>query len=523
MGFPLVVLMYLVLNLPFIDSYPAIDRLGDESWYMNYSVELIKTGRIKSSMFPVAGNLNEGNLFAAWLYNGALSGFLALLGKGIWQGRMLSLVCGIGILLVTYRIGRDFFCSREVGIVASAFLAAGIFFGLSTREIRPEAMFTLLLTASYYFFYKFLASKKDVHVFVSALLMGLLIEVHPNAVVACLSLVILYAGLCLKKVFSRSSVFLALGFIVPGLLWVFLNYLPYERLGLSSFQTVHREYMPGILSGDWAHFLDIISHAPMYDLLIIFRSPAVYLNYINMAIFFLAGIGVFIFYIVRVRTNLSKILLFVFTALSLWFSEIILSLNICQPTYLTYFMPLFALILASTIVEIRAYARPVKDLSFFIAVLVCSVLAANAVDTAATDLRFREYKKRYDVLMQGLKSSVPQDSRILGSTNYYQAFPGSDRYYTYGFMQNSCPDFGLTVNALDVDYVIFDDMLRSLSSRWCGEAYFEKIRVFLEEKGEPVKSMEVGYPNINGTEGMLREVHIFRIRQGASQAGRGEK
>jgi len=37
--------VFILLNFPFLTVFPPLDNLGDESWMMNISSELLRTGR----------------------------------------------------------------------------------------------------------------------------------------------------------------------------------------------------------------------------------------------------------------------------------------------------------------------------------------------------------------------------------------------------------------------------------------------------------------------------------------------
>lgn len=533
-AFLLVLVIYIVLNLPFLTSYPPVDYTGDESWYMNYSIELIKTGRIKGSMFPFAGGLDEGNVFAPWLYSGALSAFFVFLGKGLWQGRLLSFLSGLAILYFTYRIGREF-CGRTVGLAASAILASSIFFTWSMREIRPEAMFTAILLASFCFFYRFLASKNAKDIFLSGFLSALLIEVHPNAIVACLSLILLY-GILYRKILSVGTIALMAGFIPVIVLWFFVNYLPYRGSGGPvSLLKVHENYLPPILEGEWGQIW-YITRDRLAGLKEILISTEVYMNNIPLIFSFVLPGAAFVVWTLLVRRNLKLIAWLSLPLLTLWVSATIVGPRVFQVSYLTYYMPLFSLLIASLLLGIKGHLNPENEIAarppgarndgekpsahasavsaYAIAILIGAIIASNIIDAAETNLRFKEYKKRYDNMMHELKTTLPQHAAVLGSTNYYQAFQGNDRYYTWKFMQYSCPDFGRTVRTLNVDYIILDDILRNLSIRWCFDAYYErKIVPFLVKQCELLKSIMVGYPNFNGTDNFLREVHIYKIKK----------
>lgn len=513
-GFPISALLYIVLNLPFLDSYPPIDKLGDESWGMNYSIGLLKTGKIRTSITPfvrgVEGDSVSSLRDTTWLHYGGLALFFSVFGAGIWQGRLLSLFYGLITLFITYRIGKDM-VDRRTGVLAAVLLASSIFFSLSTREVRAESLFTFILTAGLYLFYRFLLSEKGIFIFLSAIVTGLLIEVHPNGLVACMSLTILYAILCRRRV-GRNSALLAAGLLCVAVLWIVVNWLPHRSAVMMASQTILRDTMPPLFTGDWRSYLEMIKD-PFFDIGIIASGPAIFMNNIDFAYYVALGIAMTSCCLLMFGMRRRWMLIFGLTMSCLWFSKMLLSLKVCQPAYLAYFMPLFSLMCSSAFYEIHDSLKLKKILRYVPACCALVIVLLNIFDSAETNLRFMEQKKKYDRLMQVLKTTIPADAAVLGSTNYYQAFLGSETYSSYAFMKNSCPDFAMSVNNLNVDYIILDDILQNLSSQWCGNRYFELIRTFLEDRCTLVFSTYVGYPNFNARGNELREVYVFKVKK----------
>jgi len=512
----LVLLIFIGLNLPFLTVYPAIDRTGDESWYTNYSVELIESGKLRGTMFPMAGDLNEGNSLNPWLYSGTLSLFFLVLGPGIWAGRLLSLLCGAGTVYVTYRIGREFF-SEKTAVAAALFLSTSIFFSSSSREIRPEAMYTFFLVLGFYLFYKAVLSgegrTRGLFLFLSSLSISSLIEIHPNGFLAMFSLFLLYFIFCRPR-FSRAILYFFAGFAAVLILWFFANFLPYMDRAFASFQTIHYSELPPILRGDFLSPLKGLLFLPEEFVIYLFDDSYSRFNYqntIGISFFAVTGLAVFAAYILFSRIRLRAVVILLATVLALWGSHVFR--GDCLFVYFTYFIPFSALLAAGSIEGISEKYSDRKVIRWISTAVVLVTCLVSVIDSVEADTRFVQYKGRYDSMMKTVRETIPPDSAVLGSSMYYQAFRGSRKYYSYLFMYMQCPSFERTVSVLDVDYIIMDDTFRDRAKWWCLDQYYAgQIEPFLNTRCDLVEKIAVGYPTRN-SDGVLNELSIFRVRK----------
>lgn len=500
-----IILIYTIFHLPFYKSYPPVDFGGDESWYINYSVEFLRSGSLKGSIFPLTP-ANEPSILNPYLYSGLISLIFLIKDAGIDSARLLSLISGLCTVYLTYITGRRFL-SREAGILSAIFLGTSIFFSFS-HQVRPEALFTLMLLCGYHLLLRYLEEGSHLYLFLCGLITSLTVEVHLNAIIAVVSVVMVY--LIFYRQYNRKFrdiIYLIGGFLFTSILWVSINFIPLRR-GIDSFTTIHRGYLPAILEGDISEYLDTVFRAFFADFETLFRD--FYFNNIPLEFYFFTGLSLFIIYLIYSRHEMKKTIFILMTIISMWLSSVVLSLRVCQPFYIIYFMPSMALLYGWLIYIIYRTAKPfiIKRVVIIVAFIT---LLLNIYDTLDTGLRLIDAKKNYIDALNTLRDSLPADKRVLGSTNYYHALYGKDTLVNYLFIQNVCPDFKMTLRALKVDYIILDDMLRTLSIMWCGERYYDKIVSFLEANTELIKSIYLEYPNVNGTQGFLREIHIFRV------------
>lgn len=237
-----IISLYVIINLPFLTTFPPIDNVGDESWMMNISLELLRTGRPVASMHAGTPISESAQITTMWIYNGALSGIFYILGPSLWAGRFLSFICGLIVLILTYFFGKTIGNSK-IGLTASFLLTTSIAFSWHSREMRPEMMLLVFSTLSIYLFYRAWQEGRDLFLFLSGLLSTMSVQVHPNGSIFAFAILIIYPVLYRRKLLSRSSLLLILGLFIGFAFWLVFNYLPYSS---SSFETVHRKYLPPI-------------------------------------------------------------------------------------------------------------------------------------------------------------------------------------------------------------------------------------------------------------------------------------
>jgi hypothetical protein len=490
--------IYLLIHLLFIKAYPAFDRGGDESWLMDYSITFLKTGELKGSIFSLTP-LNEPGLLNAYIYNGLLSLVFAITGPGIIWGRLFSLLSGIVVLYLVYLIGKEL-KNPLAGCLGALFLSLNVYFGASATELRPEALFTAFLCTSILFFIMALNRKRPIYLFLSSLFSASLIWVHPNALVACLALVLLYI-FYYRRFFSKETLYLFSGFLLVSGIFLITNYLPLKDRALSTFSTVHLNYLPPLLRGDLKKYFNILLRAIPGDIYShFFGGPSrTYMNYIPLWIFFVSGLAVLVFCLFLSKDKEAKgsiRLLFSF-CLFLYLSSVLLSLQICQQVYLMYFMPFISLSISISLLEIKkALPQEKRILKAYLVESIIFIFAiVSLLDYGLTGLKFMRYKEEYNRAIKEISSIIPEGSSVLGGNMYYPAFLKKGvRFHSYLFMQNSCPDFRQALRTLHAGYVIWDNIFDYLASFWCYEPYRDKIRAFLEENGEVVRRVQFRYP-----------------------------
>jgi 4-amino-4-deoxy-L-arabinose transferase-like glycosyltransferase len=208
----LVICLYIILNLPFLATFPPVNNLGDESWKMNTVMELITSGRPVASMFPHTPMAEEVQVSTVWLYNLILGALFYIFGPSIWIGRFLSFLCGIIVIVLIYRFGKDV-ANEQTGLFASVLLSISIVFSWHSRELRPDMMLMAFVTFSVYLFYLGWLREKAIYLFISGFIITLALQVHPNSVIFAVSMPLVFIYFFRENILSRSAVALVTGLI----------------------------------------------------------------------------------------------------------------------------------------------------------------------------------------------------------------------------------------------------------------------------------------------------------------------
>ena len=136
------ILLFLLQTLPYL-SYRWVT---DESWYTGPAYSIAHGDGFKD---PAIGPNDLENHFDARPPGTAIviAAGLRLFGTGQIPARMGSILAGLAIVVLTYRLGRDVI--GEKGALISTFLVAtDNLIVLTSRTARPEALTTMAILAS---------------------------------------------------------------------------------------------------------------------------------------------------------------------------------------------------------------------------------------------------------------------------------------------------------------------------------------------------------------------------------------
>ena len=139
----LVVLVYLHNTLPLLTMLPRINV--DEPWLIERAYQLVTTGSPSQPMFL----LNHGYLLQPG-HSLVLAPWIQLFGVGLWEARLLAVVCGLGAVLSIFALGRLLF-GTAAGAIAAMFIATDsnvLGIARMARTDAPSLLFVALALAT---------------------------------------------------------------------------------------------------------------------------------------------------------------------------------------------------------------------------------------------------------------------------------------------------------------------------------------------------------------------------------------
>jgi hypothetical protein len=158
----------------------------------------------------------------------AIQGFpMWLSGVSLFAAMLPSFLAGIGVLGLTYFLGRSLWDSRTALLAVVILAASGIFFS-ATHLTRPDILLTLIFLGSLYGIVSAPVGKVSWHHGAAGLLMGVGGDVHLNSFI--LSPVPLIFAFLLRREALRTRMHIGLwyagGLILGALFWIALHYIP---------------------------------------------------------------------------------------------------------------------------------------------------------------------------------------------------------------------------------------------------------------------------------------------------------
>lgn len=216
----------LLFSLLTLGRVPEIPH-GDDGGYAAAAYHFWQTGRPGVSGWRSVVGL-DADVFVLGRSAAAFQGIIMwFFGVSLFNGLLPSFLAGIGLLVVTYSLGKSLL-GRNVAMLAVIILAAsGIFFSAS-RWARPDILLTLYFVTALYLFASASPGKWSWRYLIAGLIMGLSGDVHLNGFL--LAPIPLFFWIVLRPETTRVrmvSCITYIGTVLVGvILWLILHYWP---------------------------------------------------------------------------------------------------------------------------------------------------------------------------------------------------------------------------------------------------------------------------------------------------------
>lgn len=153
---PALVAVFAVASLPIL-SNPGTFR-GDERFYSDAAIEMLCNGNYVVPVYPDGSARFHKPILTYWA---AITGF-RLFGVNLFAARLLSLVAGCCMIVLTARISQVLFGSRRAAVLAALLLFSNMQLLAASTRITPDVFLGVAFTLSFLGFARILfAGRRD--------------------------------------------------------------------------------------------------------------------------------------------------------------------------------------------------------------------------------------------------------------------------------------------------------------------------------------------------------------------------
>ncbi|MGD0902843.1 MAG: glycosyltransferase family 39 protein [Terracidiphilus sp.] len=448
------ILLFLLQALPYL-SYRWVT---DESWYTGPAYSIAHGNGVAN---PAIGPNDLENHFDARPPGTAIviAAAIRLFGTGQIPARLGSILAGLAIVLLTYRLARDVI-GEEGALVATFLVATDNLIVLTSRSARPEALTTMAVLASLLAMKQYARNDRIAWAFLS----GLLIAVGTMFHVTLLGYIVSFGILAIVLDRRRGAFPLkgATGYVIGYILGLlpFAAWILTAPLGGAGFR---QEYLSRAAGTPlWSRFLQ---EGHRYaDLLGLNRLHGVGLESVPVRLpiplFFLAAS----FLLWKMRRQWFYLELLLLTPTVFW---LVYTVN-KDSRYLALLAPVFALAIGTAVAATGSNRR----LHRAVLVLSCLVVAAqmSANFLLLHDARNADYGK----VAAELRSVIPPGQTAYGTITFWLALHDQP-YISY---ERTEP--WMAANQFHARYFITGDRVMTNGFRG-DEAFYESLRRSMAE------------------------------------------
>jgi 4-amino-4-deoxy-L-arabinose transferase-like glycosyltransferase len=474
--------LILGLHLVSVTKYPIV--FTDEPWIANTAWTWLTTG-VNFDAINTGSRDQFGYEWLHWPIIGHLPlvASFSLLGLGLFQARLVSLIFGIMLLISVALVGRLSY-STMTGFLAALLLSLSAPFLQSSHWVRPDIMLAAVIVLSYALALYALKENKWWAHFLAALLLGGSLDIHQSGSLFIPGLVAMYIVTYKTRVLRQTGTWLA---AAGGLLGIFyyvaLHILPspsvYATLASYSYQTIHR--FP----------LQMLSVSSLLSSL---RGEIGQYRFYNNNLDF-ALIGASVIYLAYRRSRSDRLLLVFVT--SAFISSVLFQGN-KTGYYAILFYPFLMLMVAEMFVSLMFNRQTVSATRVFAAALLVLFVFNSAVHFARPVYQNRDYD--YYSVTERFEDVIPPEARVMGAPTWWLGlfefdYRSFDNLQLYRFFN----EYGLTqgLEAVQPDIIIVDPFMDAalfesdIQAFYTGENPFptfsrQEFQDFLKENGELV-------------------------------------
>ena len=423
-------LLFLAQVLPLLHTR----WVEDESWYCIGPYSLLTEGHIRNPTFPPTNTESVVDLRTPG-YALLIQPVFRFFGVGPLQARSLPVLAGLGVVLVTFFLGRQLL-NASAGVLAAFLVATDMLLWLTARTVRPDVFVAFFGTLGLLLHFIARDRQSIGYQVLAGLGVGAAMNFHPNGVTmaAAIGLLLLIET---PRRFWRNPRFWAFGLTVVAAMLPFLIWSHSTPIYTNAFNIMYNrgEYysfwqkLHGEIFGRYKDYLGFPSRRFQFGLPIPLRLHIVLLLAVSCALL-----------AIRNR-RLWLPLAVVVTLTLLWFlytpSKVV--------RYLVIPTPIFSVIIAAAVISLADKRRQYLAMLAACCICMASQLGGNLIILT----RFR--KADYLQVTSQLQQLIPKGETILANITFWMAL--HDRpYLCYDF-----EPFQETIKRAQPAYLILND------------------------------------------------------------------
>ena len=531
-----IIFLFFLFGALTIMDFPPVHYLGDEIGMMETGANFMDEHKYSEPQ----------ELITARLYYATLWGIGKVIGVGIWQSRVLSLIYAVFVLLIVYLLGREL-SGPYAGLLALVLITSDYSFSWNARLIRPEMMSILFVLGSFaamvYTARRPRFKGSLMLLLFSALTISLSINVHPNNLQYIVAICFLYPVLYRDRLRSKETLMFLAGLLGGVLLWMlWSSFVFYSGQAGQAGQYGQVSAQAGIIAGSsvspfsiWSfpflkeNFFSLFINSLNafgrdYIVQYLKMADSTFPNHVSFTYYAsLCGIGILMAMFTGARRTVF--MLVGFPALAL-FVNYFLTKKFGY-WHMVEVHPFLALAAAIGVCSLSGKIR-VKGIEIaLIVVFICALPLVGYWDQAKSVAEFSS-RYNYDRLLKGVSSSVPDTSGapVMGHVLYAPGFMEHSRpYIPLGFdvertdgSYRQCEPLWQRVKSAGAGYLIMDDILRGMMQSACSKMYVKDSLRWLSLNARLITHINEPYPNFWAPRRILKDSYVYEINSKSGDA-----
>lgn len=473
-------LLWFLLQISFLTEFPFMH--SDESWLSTLSRDMLenKDLGVTESVFDMMPRYPHAIKIVFHLVQMA---FIQVFGYHLFSVRLISLLCGVGVLYFFYRLIEDMTDSVWLAFVGMGLLAVDVQFVYATHFARAEAMLLLVLVWGLWLTIHWRENHLKQHDVMLGVLLGVGVGIHPNALFVALAIGCVYVWQWRQKKIKFINLLL-LVLIVAIFAGVFV--------GISFIfdgDFIQHYFAFGSTLGVDETFSDKVSGLiPYFGRLFAGESGTYYTPDVRLQLIVFGSVILFSGLVAIKKSAKSRVDL-LFALVGIVVGMVIVG-RYSQPSVIFVFVVCYALLIG--------FVEDSRVLRNGLLVLLLCVVSVQTIQSVRSYLN-----SDYEDYLAKIERLVPTDAVVLANLNAEYAFEAGHLfdYRNLAFLNEEGISFSDYVVDNQIEYILLPDEMDFIYARrpaWnvmYGNLYpvYDELQNFLVDECELVESFTSPY------------------------------